>query len=225
MSRMVFVSLLSLGTLLVGCKAKGPLPLEKPFSSIQVGQTTSTEVLDLLDQEGMLHASNSISVLSEKGWAKELLIIQFNEKDSRVGRIIYLQMRSRKKGLTTREMFHLTVSSELSESVLEEPYENDMRKKVAILEVIHKSIVADAREFKEDQETVSLMGLARSALGMGIERLKSQPRRAGELESENGYAYEHYTLGTVNISLTNESESIYTVIVDAWDDVDMVNRW
>jgi hypothetical protein len=225
MLRFVCVGLISFGAVLGGCRAKGPLLLEKQFNSIQVGQTTSTEVMDLLDREGMLHSANSVSVLSEKGWAKELLVIQFNEKDSRVGRSIYVQMRSRRKGLTTKEMLHLTVKTKLLESVLEGPYENELREKVAFLESIHKLVVSDAREYGKDQQTVSLIGIARSALWMGIVGLKSQPRRVGDLERAGGFSYDHSTLGKVSLSLTNDSEMIYTLAVDASDEVDMVNHW
>ena len=225
MLRFALVGLMAFVGVLGGCAATGPLPLQRQVSEILVGHTTSTEVLDQLSHEGMLHTANSVSALSERGWATELVVISFDEKNSSVSRSLYLQRRSRKGFPQTKEMLYLRVQTELSDAVLDEPYENEMRKKVAILSAIHSLVVEDTRSYSEDQQTVSLMGMAQNALGVGIEKLKSQPRKAGQLESSSGFSYKHPTLGSASVTLSQDTERIYTIILEAWDNVDSVGNW
>ena len=79
--------------LTVGCESKA-LMLERYFGQIKVGQSSTTDVLNMLPEEGMMHTTNSVSVLREVGPSREVGIVVFGQEDSLVHRTDYLQRRS-----------------------------------------------------------------------------------------------------------------------------------
>ncbi|MBN1764071.1 MAG: hypothetical protein JW860_02345 [Sedimentisphaerales bacterium] len=207
-------------TLFTGCKSS-EMMLETRFREIIVGQSDATEVLGILPEEGMMHTTSSVSVMHKKGWSRELGIVTFRQEDSFVQRKIYLQKRSS----LTHERLYLFIQVIVPAEVLEEPYESDMRKHLAILRYCHQAMIEDVKPFEEDQETVSQMGLARTALGMGIYHLSLQPRQAHTLLTEDGFKYDHTTLDKCIITLKEESDNIFTTEIHTSAMVDLITRW
>ncbi len=116
----------------------------------------------------MMHTADSLSLIVKKGWTKEIGVVRFNAEDSLVRRKTYLQHRSRiKYPPFVTEQLYLYVQSRLPGEVLEEPYESELSKSTAILRYCHEAIVEDSRAFNDDQDTVRLIGLARTGLGGG----------------------------------------------------------
>ena len=223
--RLLVVLAAALSAVTGGCVAKRPLPMESQMKEIKVGQTTSSQLLNLLGSQKIRHSTNSMSLVSETGWATELVVVQFNEEDSQVQRKLYLQMRSRSKMLYTTETLRLDIETTLTNAVLDEPYEDTMRKQIAILDAFHNNVIEDTRPFKDEQQVVSLMGLARSVIGVGIQKLKARPRQADDLVKPSGFSYDHPTLGGVTLHLNYVSEKVYRVAIQASDTVDGVNNW
>ena len=210
--------------LLSGCG--GPGRLEDEFAKIVVSKTNSTEVMTLLPEPGMLHTTDSVSVLNKKSFLKEVGIVRFNSDDSLVRRKSYLKHRSRIKypPFVTEELY-LYVQTRVSDKVLAEPYESDVSKNIAILRYCHDAMIEDGRAFNEDQATVRLIGLARTGLGVGIQQLISRPREADLLTSDKGFFYTHPTLGKCRLYLTHESDDVFTVTVKGSDFVDPFDTW
>jgi len=208
-----------------GCKSKKPLLLESNFRQIKVGQSDATEVLNLLPEKGMLHTAGSVSVYSKHGWAREAGIVQFSTSDSTVVRKDYVQVRSHNTGLLTQERLLLYIEGAIGEDILEEPYESDTRKHLAILRHCHESLINDAKPFNEDQSTLALIGMGRAALNEGIVSLSENPRRGHEILSQKGYAFVHSVLGRSRLRLSHKDENIFTVSVTSEDWVDMFNTW
>lgn len=223
--RILAVSVAALVFIAGGCESKRPLALESHLRDVHVGETTSNQLLGQLGPQKVRHSTNSVSLVYDKGWATEMAVVQFNEEDSLVKRKVYLQMRSRSKVFYTQETLYLDVETVLADAVLDEPYEDTMRKQIAILKTIHQAIIDDTRPFKDEQQVVALMGLARSAIGAGIQQLQTTPRRADELTTPSGFGYEHPTLGGVSVQLNFVSDKVYQAIVRASDKVDSVNHW
>lgn len=214
------VILIVLGVLMAGC-GRGPLTLEKYFAQIKVGQSNATDVLNMLPEEGMLHTTSSVSVLRKTGFSREVGIVVFNQEDSLVKRTDYLQRRSE----LPYEKLGLVIQTIIPDEILDEPYESDMRKHAAILRYCHEAMISDVKPFTEDQQTESLMGLARTALGVGIIHLTNRPRESGELLKPKGFSFEHPTLNECRLILRQETDNIFTVIVRTRARIDPFVNW
>lgn len=206
---------------LSGCGNKDRYPLENSFRTITVGQSSSTEVMNRLPEQGMLHTTNSISVLNELGWSTEAGIVTFNEKDSRVLRKIYLQQVSN----INAEQFFLHIQFQAPEELLNEPYETEMRKNLALLEYAHDALVQDIRPFTSDTETESIMGLARWALSRGIIHFSQQPRDAHTLVEQDGFYFDHSTMNDSRMKLKQNSDNIFSIAIRTHARVDPFVGW
>lgn len=207
-----------------GCQSK-VLPLQKHFDEIKVGQSTATEVLNRLPEQGMMHTASAVSVYNRMGWAREAGIVKFSPTDSTVLRSDYVQTRSNNAGLFTHETILLRVQSVIPPEVLNAPYENEVRKYSAILQHFHEAMIEDARPFDEDQGTESLLGMGRTALGMGILEVKQHPREAERLLDEPGFAFKHPTLGKCHLYLRQDADDVFTLTVSGGSWVDPFMTW
>ncbi|MCF7956887.1 MAG: hypothetical protein K9M57_00420 [Phycisphaerae bacterium] len=203
-----------------GCSSK-KMVMEGYFDAIEVNKNNSTDVLNMLPEKGMLRTSNSVSVLEKKGANREVGIVVFKENDDQVLRTDYLQ----KKQNLTHVRLYSVIKTEVSDKVLNQPFENNMRKHVAILRYCWENLVTDAKPFLEDQETESLMGLARTALSTGIIHLTSRPREAEELMSTKGFKFEHPTLKNCWMWLEQDTENTYTVTIRSKSIIDPFMKW
>jgi hypothetical protein len=211
--------------LMAGCNSR-ILPVQDNFNLITVGQSDSTEVLNLLGGEGMLHTADSVSVYRKKGWAKELGIVQFNAEDSLVKRKDYVQVRSSQTTpLLTNEKIYLMVQTIVPQDILEQPYESDMRQHLAILEHCQAAIISDLKPFEEDQASVAVMGMARSALREAIVQITDRPREAEKLLTEKGFDFTHTVMGKSRVRLVQDKENIFTLHLTGADLVDPFNTW
>ncbi len=67
---------------IAGCSGPKPLPLELQFAKIQVGQSNSTQVLNLLGEEGLMQTEASVSKTNHTKANRELGIVDFGQNDS-----------------------------------------------------------------------------------------------------------------------------------------------
>jgi len=209
----------------VGCSSQA-LPLEAQFSQIAVGQTDATEVLAMLPERGMLHSAEAVSVYNKKGWSSELGMVKFNSTDSLVSRKIYVQTRSQVTVPPfTTEKLQVFVQSVIPDDLLNEPYENDLRKHQAILKYCRESLAGDLVPFQEDQAGVALAGLARTALKEADIYLADRPRDGHQVLTEEGFGFDHSVLGRSRLRLIQDSHNIFTVVVLCSDMVDPVSNW
>ena len=156
-----------------------------------------------------MHTAGSVSVTNKKGWSREVGIVVFSDQDSRVRRIDYVQ----KRGGFPFIKLNMSIQTVVPDELLKEPYENDMRKHEAILRHCHTALIQDAKPFVEDQETKSLVGLARTALSIGITQLTNRPREADMLLHPDGFEYEHSTLDSCKLKVKQEENNIFTVTI------------
>ncbi len=218
----ILTGLAAAATLVViGCGNKGVYPLESKFRQIEVGATDSTEVMNLLPEEGMLHTTNSVSVFQDIGWSKEAGIVTFNEQDSQVLRKIYLQRQSN----INAERIFLHIQFRAPEDILNEPYETRMRKSMALLQHAHDAMVEDIRSFTDDAGTESILGLARSALSMAIIHLNQSPREVHTLMEKDGFYFNHSTMNDSHIKLKQNSDEIYSIAIRTHAKVDPLVGW
>ena len=209
-----------------GCGSSGGvLPLERQFVEIRPGETDVATVLNILPEADTLHTSDKAAVYRGERWRQELGIVSFDSQSSLVKRTDYVARRSSQWVPLAKEKLSVVVQTVVPQSLIEQPYENAMRKQVAILEFCHEALVADAEPFEEDQATVRMMGLARWALREGMVYLKARPREACVLGEADGFSYEHSVLGKCRMSLRQEQENQYTLELTAADWVDVVDTW
>lgn len=224
-SLFVYLAVSSTLCLAAGCGGR-QLMLEERFFKIVVGQSNSTDVLNILPEEGMLHTAGSVCVLNKNGWAREVGLVQFSPTDSSVERKEYIQRTSRQIfPLLTRERIFLQIQTVVPDVLLEEPYENDLRRHTAILQYCHRAMIDDARPFTEDQETESYIGMARTALGVGIQKLSLRLRESDNLISDKGFAYDHPLLEKCHMRLGQDHYNIFTVTVWGENIVDPFTGW
>lgn len=222
----ILFSLALLTAAFAGCNTRSSLTLQNRFDEIHIGRTTATEVLNLLPEEGVLHTAESVSLLVVNGWTKELGIIRFSPTESVVLRTDYLHHRSQiATPPWTKENFTLVIKTTLPEDLLNEPYENEMRKFLAILKFYQNALIDDAQPFEKDQQTLSLIGLARAALGNAIWNFSNNPRRTNQITSQQGFSFVHPTLGKSNLTLEEHTADFYTLTLTATDTVDPHRTW
>ena len=208
-----------------GCSSSRPLLLESRFAEVVVGQSSASEVLNLMPEDGLLHTASAVSAWRKEGWSEEIGIVVFGATDSLVERKEYLQKRSQQVPIFTHEKLLLMIQTTVPQELLDEPYETDTRKHAAILSYCHKVLIEDVKPFTEDQSTVELMGMARSALGAGMSELPRRPRQARTLLGEAGFAFDHPVMGASRLYLKQDAENIFTVTVTCGAWVDPFNLW
>ena len=207
-----------------GCQSE-TLLLEKQFVGFKVGQSTAADVLSVLPEDGIMHTASAVSAYDHHYWTTEVGIVQFSPTDSTVLRTDYVQRRSQHWVLLTHEKIMLWLQTVVPDDVLNVPYENDMRKYETILRYCHSAMIRDAQPFTEDKPTESLIGMGRTALGIGILKLTEQPRDAQDILSEDGFVFVHDTLGKCRLFLRQDEGNVFSVVVRGSSWVDMFMTW
>lgn len=210
-----------------GCQQSQPraLTLQERLDQITVGQTNSTEVLNMLPEEGMLQSSSSVSVLNKGGWYEETGLVTFDEDDAQVKSKVYIQHRSKQMLIITDESLMVAIATVIPDEVLNEPYETDTRKYLALLKHVRKELAADAEPFTEDRPTESLIAMARDILHMGILTLTEQPRRGHELVSDDGLTFDHPVMRNSYVKLIQHEPNLFTIKCKAHSAVDPWDNW
>ncbi len=94
-----------------------------------------------------------------------------------------------------------------------------------ILQFYQSSLIDDARPFEKDQQTLSLIGLARAALSNAIWNFSNNPRRTSQITSREGFSFVHPTLGKSNLTIEEHTDDIYTLTLTATETVDPHGTW
>lgn len=213
--------------LAVGCASNRPMAMEKQFAQMVIGQTESGEVMEMLDSPGMLQTPGSVSVTNEQRWGTELGIVQFDQVKATVQRKDYFRHRSAQQvPFLTREQTCLMVETLVPPDVLNAPYENEVRKHMAILQYVLDAIKSDVRPFQEDQKTTSMMGLGRHGLEVGIAKLSLEPRQAYKIVEPKGFVFDHPTLGNCQLMLkAGDMEGVYSLVIRSGAWADPLTAW
>ncbi len=222
----VLACLLLVVVCLVGCQSEDHLIVGKQMTQIEVAQTDTAEVLELLPEKGLLATAEAVSVYHKAGWSKELGIVQFNADDSLVKRKVYVQVRSELLAPPfSREKLYIYVQTILPADWLNEPYENESRMNIEIIRRCRELIINDSRPYEEDVKTVSMIGMARSALNEALLQLADRPREADQLSDPKGFPFDHTIYGKTWIKLDAQQEDIYTLKLTSTNWVDPVQTW
>ncbi len=226
-ARSIWVLTAAAGLVLAGgCGER--MPLMKSFQLIDVGSTDSATVMSLLPQESLMHTEDAVSALTKKGSQKELGVVRFQQTDSMVQRKNYLLMRAK---LTvppfSEQQFYLFIEALVPAEVLDAPYADEQARSLAILRYGHETLVKDGKDFSQDQDTLGLIGMARTALGVGIHEVTSRPREAYLLTSKQGFDFVHPVMGKSRMFLKADAEkpNLYTLQLIAKDTVDAWDLW
>ena len=208
-----------------GCKSRTPL-LEVSFSSITVGKTTTSQVLNMLPESSLQTTDHSISAFSKEAGVEEAGLVLFDQDASVVNAKWYvLHTSSLEQPFKQREKMVFRTQFEVPAEVLETPYKNQMRKSVAILQASLASVIETSRPFTEDADFYSLVGLVRSAISGGVLQVQQHPRRASDLYSVSGFHFTHPNLEKSRLFIRQESDTIYSVTTSATALVDSVSVW
>jgi len=209
-----------------GCGTTKPLPLESQFADIAIGQSNATDVLNRLDNEGMLTTEDSVSVFEQHQYAKELGIVQFNPEDSLVLRKDYMQLRSEPALFWfNEERFNLFMQTVVPAEVLDKAYLTESEKQLGILDYFREMLVSDSQAFIEDQETFGVIGIARSVLQQGALNLIDNSREAADFYTEEGFVFSHPVYGSTKLRMQNHIADIYTLTATSTDWVDPFMTW
>jgi hypothetical protein len=196
------------------------------FARIHVGQSDSTQVLNLLGEEGVMQTEASVSKANHGSENRELGIVDFGQNDSVASQRVYVQMRSETRmPLLYKESLLVSLQLRVPEAVLNEPYENDMRKSLAILKHGRVAMIESAKPYLEDKQTQSLIGVARMSINQGIYQLETHPRTAAHLRREEGLVYTHPEFGKTRLFLRQDNGDIFNITITSRDDVDFVETW
>jgi len=208
-----------------GCKSNTTV-LESSFAAIDVGQTTTSQVLNMLPDAGLHTTDHSISALSQVKDVQELGIVLFDQDESVVtGKWYVLHTSQLEQPFKRREKLIFRTQFEVPADVLETPYENQARKSVALLKSSLKALIEASRPFTEDSDFHSLVGVVRSAMEVGILQVQQHPRQANHLYREEGFHFSHPNLDKCRLFIRQKSDTIYSVTASATDLVDFVGAW
>jgi len=211
---------------LAGCQSENHLIVGKQLTQIEVAQTDTAEVLELLPEKGLMTTAEAISVYNKAGWSRELGMVQFNADDSLVKRKVYVQVRSELLAPPfSREKLYLYVQTVLPVEWLNEPFETEARKNTEIIRHCRELIIDDSRPYEEDTKTVSMIGMARSALNEALLQLEERPREAAMLSDAKGFPFDHTIYGKAWVKLESQEENIYTLMLTSTNWVDPIETW
>jgi len=222
----VLIVLSFIFVLVAGCSSTRPLPLERQFAGIVIGQSRASDIINSLDNKGMRTTESSLSVFGQQKHAQELGIVQFNPKDSTVLRKDYMQLRSEAALFWFHEeKFNLFMQTVVPAEVLNRVYLTESEKQLGILDYFRETLVSDSRVFLEDQETFGVIGIARSVLQQGALKLRDNQREAVDFYSEEGFVFSHPVYGGTRLRLRGNTGDIYTLTATSADWVDPFMGW
>jgi len=201
-----------------GCQK--PLALETTFNQIAVGQSSVSEVLNKLPEDGIMHTASSVAVIETNDERQGLGLALFNQKDSMVERTNYIQTKHKSWLYFGKDSLLYKAQSIVSAELLDKPYERELDKSAAILRYFHDGLIADAKPFVQDQRTESLSSMARTLLGIGILELSENPSQAATLVDGRGFTYQHPNFGDCVLHLTPLHGAIYEMTITASETVD-----
>ncbi len=203
-----------------GCKSN--MAMQGDFAKIKVARTTSNDVLAILaGNKGMLRTDNSVAVLNKTSGCHETGIVVFRQADTLVRRKDYLQQCS----AFPYEKMLLHVETAVPDKIINQPYENNLQKNIALLRFCHQAIVDDSRPFSEDRSLESQAGMARTALGVGIHQLTIHPEEGYKIGTAEGFQYDHPILGRCTVKLKVTPDNILTVSLTSQSLVDPFVKW
>ncbi|MBI9016016.1 MAG: hypothetical protein JEZ07_02025 [Phycisphaerae bacterium] len=198
---------------ITGCKSNSMTVLEQQIKDIQIGQNDLGQVSTMLDQKGMLNTARSISVLETNDQmindAKELAIVVFDEKNSTATRTIYVRA-SEDIG---HKRFKVAIKSQIPAFVLEQTYATTADKLIAVIGYMHGAVIADGREYENDQESQSLIGAARELIISSKREIAKNPRYIYKLE-DDGFEFVHMNMGKSTVTLTQMGGDIFILTID-----------
>lgn len=206
-----------------GCQTAKTMPIEGKISNVVVGHSTSDQLLNMFDDEKILQTTEKISALNDKGkFNRELAIVSLEPDSSNISRYVYM---SRDKNLANVKL-RIIVSTKVGPEVLLMPYASENDKSLAIIRYCRQMLRDDAKEFANDKELLGLMDLSSMVISTGVVKMEESPRDISDINTDNGFTYEHMTAGECKLRLTQGAEKdIYTLSIHTRVGFDWLVKW
>lgn len=214
-------------TILAGCGGKKPLPMQAQIEKIHVGQTTRTQARHLLGEEKVLESDTVMSVLRQKGWARELTLIRFDPRTQVAQEHYYIQTRSRTAPVPLFFNESLIVTARFNQTADEITplLDKTIEPHAAWLHWANKQLADTGRGFLHDQLTGSLVSMGRSSIQSAALEVQKRPRDIDLLDDSSGMAFEHPDFGGSRLYVTERPGNRFTLTIVSEELVDFVDTW
>jgi hypothetical protein len=229
---LLFGIIISWGLFYTGCGIEEPLeriqPEPKPYTSqlpraydrIQLGRSTSADVLEIIKQYKQELISQSESVIAsygekKKGYQFWLTMAAFEEEDFTVTRKYFLAVDEKPWhiGAEGQKLRFDTVEI-LDEQTLSEAYTSENQKRIAILKKVLENVRNDISQIRQESKIPDVAGMMiNQTLERVIYVLDQSPALAERLNQPDGLEFDHPTLGKGRIGLRLEDENVANVMI------------
>jgi hypothetical protein len=182
----------------------GDKELSTVYRDTKLGESTSADVLAVIDkpEQGLISQSKSIIAkqgINKKGYKLWFDMVTFNENTSTAIRKSFFVVDEKAESLLIWPKRRLVFDTEmvLEPKVLNEPYANENAKRVAILKQVAEDMRKDVAEVSVDDKRIGICGmLVNQTLGTVLYRLEQSPVLASQLcDPNSGFKFDHLTLG------------------------------
>lgn len=216
--RALKLSLLVCCFVLGGCSVVEYLMPEKPpydvqlfdsYREVQLGKSSSADVLALIHRADFELLSQSKSVIVSTGQQKEgyktwFDMAAFDENEMTARRKYFFEIDEKAKVLfkDPREGLRFDCDVVLPAKLLSEPYANENAKRIAVLKQILEDFRKDIADVRQDNKALSTSGmLVNQAITTVLTVLDSSPALATRLSEASGVEFGHLNLDKGKIQM------------------------
>lgn len=194
--------------------------LSAGYQQTKLKESNSADVLAVIHKPEYETLSQSKSVVASLGQKKKghkiwCNIVAFDENELTAKRKCFFVVDEKEKNwlLWPKRKLILDIEMVVEKEVLDEPYANENARRIAILRQVRENILHDIDTVTPDNKMLGICGtLINQTLSTVLQKLDESPVLASELSDDDGFGFDHITLGKGNITM-NVTDDIVEVNV------------
>ena len=189
--------------------------LPKAYDSIQLNQSTSADVLEIVKQYKQEFISQSESVITSYGEKKGtsqfwLTMAAFEEEGFTVTRKYFLAVDEKPWHINAEgQKLRFDTEEVFDEETLSEAYTSENQKRIVILTKVLENMRDDITQVRQDSRVLDTGGMI---INQTLERilyvLKQSPALAERLDQPKGLEFDHLTLGKGRVQMILDEKII-----------------
>jgi hypothetical protein len=194
--------------------------LSAGYRQTKLKESNSADVLAVIHKPKYETLSQSKSVVASLGQKKKghkiwCNIVAFDENELTSKRKCFFVVDEKGKSwfLWPKRRLIFDIEMVVEKEVLDEPYANENARRIAILRQVLENILQDIDKVTPDNKMLGVCGtLINQTLSMVLQKLDESPVLASKLSDDDGFGFDHITLGKGNITM-NVTDDIVEVNV------------
>jgi hypothetical protein len=187
------------------------------YDDIELQESDSTDVLELLSEDDDELLSQSKSVIVAQGQKKGghqiwMNMVAFDENELTAKRKCFFRADEKAQSLLFwyRRKLDFKIAMVLEKEVLDKPYANESAMQIAILRQVLKDTLLDVDQVAPDNKMIHICGtLMNQTLSTVLQKLDESPVLALRLsDDDEGLKFDHMTFGEGRIRMSVEGNIV-----------------